>query len=67
MAKKNTPYAKCAFCGATLDKGERCDCEESAGREPAVKLVKTPEQEAEAAKRKAWVLNRIGRRMPESD
>lgn len=23
---KNPPYAKCEYCGARLDKGERCDC-----------------------------------------
>lgn len=63
----NPPYARCEYCGATLDKGERCDCAESEGKEPKVRLIKTPEEEAEAAERKAWVIARVGRRMPDPD
>ena len=62
MSKPNPPYAKCEYCGATLDKGERCDCAESNSKEPKVRLIKTPEEEAEAAERKAWVINHMGRR-----
>lgn len=61
MSNKNPPYARCEYCSATLDKGERCDCEESR-REPRIRLIKTPEEEQEAAERKAWVIANIGRR-----
>ena len=61
MSKPNPPYAKCEYCGATLDKGERCDCEGSQ-KEPLIRLIKTPEEEQEAAERKAWVIANVGRR-----
>lgn len=63
----NPPYAKCEYCGATLDKGERCDCDQSKGKEPRVRPIKTPEEEAEAAERRDWVIQRVGRRMPDPD
>ena len=63
---KNPPYARCEHCGATLDKGERCDCAESK-KEPLVRLIKTPEEEREAAERRDWVIQRVGRRMPDPD
>lgn len=28
MAKRHGPGIRCAFCGCTLDPGERCDCKE---------------------------------------
>ena len=62
----NPPYAKCEYCGATLDKGERCDCEGSQ-KEPLIRLIKTPEEEQEAAERRDWVIQRVGRRMPDPD
>lgn len=64
MSKPNPPYARCEYCGATLDKGERCDCEGSQ-KEPLVRLLKTPEEELEAAERRDWVIRRVGRRMPD--
>ncbi len=64
---KNPPYARCEHCGATLDKGERCDCTESKTGEARVRLIKTPEEEAEAAERRDWVIQRVGRRMPDLD
>lgn len=67
MIKNNPPYARCEYCGATLDKGERCDCTESSDKEPKVRLIKTPEEEAEAEERKAWVMARVGRRVPDPD
>lgn len=62
----NPPYAKCEHCGATLDKGERCDCAKSE-KEPLVRLVKTPEEEQEAADRRDCVIQRVGRRKPDPD
>ena len=39
-------YSTCSKCGATLDPGERCDCEEAEEREQAkIELYLVMEQE----------------------
>ena len=64
MSNKNPPYARCEHCGATLDKGERCDCDASQNV-PAIRLVPSAEEAAEAAVRKEVVMSGIGRRVPD--
>lgn len=42
---KKTYFSQCAYCGARLDPGERCDCRKAKLERKPVKTIKNTERE----------------------